>query len=143
MEVSKRKFIIIITIAIVVALLPIILIMQEVLYWQLLVKDSEKKISQINADELETKLIEELEKTDLNIDNSVYDITFAVCDSDNNNNKDILYLNLLYELSQDTNPYDGYILACITEKGKDIPEHIYIPYFKIDSDNNGKVKNIP
>lgn len=141
MEVSKRKFIIIITIAIIVALLPIILIMQEVLHYQFLVKDSEKKISQINADELETKLIEELEKTELNIDNSLYNITFAVCDSDNNN-KDIVYLNLLYELSQNTNPYDGYILACITEKGKDIPEHIYIPYFKIESDNNGKVKNI-
>lgn len=141
MEVNKRKFKIIIVLLVIIALIPPVVIMKEVMYWKLLAKDTEEKITQINASELETKLIEELEKTKLNVDNKSFNTTFAICDSDNIN-AETSYLTIYCELLGITNPYEGYILACITENKTELPERVYIPCFKVESDSNGKVQNI-
>lgn len=124
MKVSKRKFIVIITIMIVIAIIPIIAIIKDFMHWTLLAKDTEKKISQINASEFETKLIKELENSKLNIDNTSFDISFEIGDK---------YFPA---------PYEGYILASIKQKNEAYGNRVFIPFFKIESDNNGKVQNI-
>lgn len=147
MDVKKRNFKIVIALLIIVALVPIFFIMKEVLYWKLLARDIEEKNSTMSASELETKLIEELEKTALNINNSSYNTVFEVCDDiESDVNKETDYLMIYYELLKSdnpnaTNPYEGYILACITQNNT-LPERVYIPCFKVESDDNGKVKNI-
>lgn len=148
MKVNKRKFIIIIVIAIILVLIPPVVIMKEVMHWKLLAKDTDKKISQIEASELETKLMEKLKNSKLNVEDNSFDVVFEVCDKDIvDNNKNSNFLTIYYDLlknqySNSTNPYEGYILACVTQKNSKVPERVFIPCFKVESDSKGKVQNI-
>lgn len=130
MKVSKIKFIIILILLILLILIPPVMIIKEVVYWKALANDTEKKLNQINITELEDKLIAELEKSSINVDNSLFTTEFAVC-RDDTYDEAALYLELYYGLNELNNPYDGWILACIKEN-KEESKRLYIPLYKIE-----------
>lgn len=82
------------------------------------IKDTEEKLSQINAKELETKLIESLKKSKLYVGATSDDGELVWTEFENVN---------------------GLVMAKIQSTKN---EYINIPCFKIESDNNGKVKSI-
>lgn len=83
------------------------------------IKDTEEKLSQINAEELENKLIENLKKSKLYVG--------AVSESD----KELVWTEF--------KNVNGVVIAKIqSTKG----EYVNIPCFKIESDSNGKFKSI-
>lgn len=83
------------------------------------IKDTEEKLSQIDAKELENKLIEELKNTKLYVG--------AVSESDN---------ELVWTEFKNV---DGVVMAKIQSTNE---EYVNIPCFKIESDSNGKFKSI-
>lgn len=101
------------------------------------------KLSQINVEELETKMIAELEKTPLNINTSEFNTTIGTLDKVEESNKG--KNNLLggvkanYELSGNLNTFKSYISAYIIGQNNEL---IIIPCFKIESDSNGNFKSI-
>lgn len=107
------------------------------------IQETEEKIRQINAEELEEKLIAELKNTPLNINTSTLKTTFG------NQEKfaeevDGFGLNMgidfHYGKTNTDNPYEDCISAYIsTNDGK---SGIVIPCFKIVSDNNGNLQYI-
>ncbi len=83
------------------------------------IKDTEEKLNQINAEELENKLIENLKKSKLYVG--------AVNESD----KELVWTEF--------KNVNGVVIAKIqSTKG----EYVNIPCFKIESDSNGKFKSI-
>ena len=142
MKINKKKFTIIIILLVILALIPPVMIIKEVVYWKALANDTENKLNQISITELENKLITELENSSLNVDNSLFTTEFEVCrtgvyDTETGS------LSAYYDLDYSNNPYDGCLLACITEN-KESPEQVYIPLYKIEgkSENSNNVFNI-
>ena len=101
------------------------------------------KLSQINVEELETKMIEELEKTPLNINTSEFNTTIGTLDKveESNKGKNNLFggVKANYELSGNLNTFKSYISAYIIGQNNEL---IIIPCFKIESDSNGNFKSI-
>lgn len=146
MLIKKRTIKIIVGVIVAIAVIVGAVFAFQTISTNIKIKDTENKLSQINAEELETKIIKELENTDLNVNSPTSKTEFRKLDS--NKSKFDSYIKMYYELSQ---KYFGtemktneevmteYISAFITNS----KEHgVAIPCFKIESDNNGKFKNI-
>lgn len=89
------------------------------------IKETEEKLSQINSEELKTKLIEELEKTDLNVDLTL----------------DTMFVDTIFTEGKDE--LEGFtVMSIIAFKNNNVIGGIEIPCFKINSDSNGNFKNI-
>ncbi len=87
--------------------------------------ETEEKLSQINAEELNSKLIEELEKTDLNVDLTL----------------DTMFVDTIFSEGEDE--LEGFtVMSIIAFKNNNVIGRIEIPCFKIESDSNGNFKNI-
>ena len=142
MKVSKRKFIIILILLILLILIPPVMIIKEVVYWKALANDTEKKLNQVSITELEDKLIAELENSSLNVDNSLFTTEFEVCRT-GVYDTEAGFLSAYYNLYYSNNPYEGWLLACMTEN-KENPKRVYIPLYKIEgkSENSNNVFNI-
>lgn len=142
MKVSKRKFIIILILLILLILIPPVMIIKEVVYWKALANDTEKKLNQISITELEDKLIAELENSSLNVDNSLFTTEFEVCRT-GVYDTEAGFLSAYYNLYYSNNPYEGWLLACMTENKKN-PKRVYIHLYKIEgkSENSNNVFNI-
>lgn len=87
------------------------------------IKETEEKLSQIDAKELEAKLIEELEKTELNVNIELSN-------------------GVVLTKFTETKQFEGYISAQILGLNQNNYGAVIIPCFKIESDSNGKFKNI-
>ena len=143
----KKKTIKIIS-AIIIVLL--IIVVSAVIIGVVLPRKTENQIretlSQINAEELQEKMIKELEKSSLNINTEEITTTIGTLDDAENNNKYIKNnINLLsgvkanYELSHNLDIFKNYISAYIIGKNNEV---IVIPCFKIESDTEGNFKSI-
>lgn len=89
------------------------------------INETKEKLSQINAEELKTKLIEELEKTDLNVDFEL----------------DTMSVDTIVTEGEDE--LEGFtVMSIMAFKNNKVVGAVEIPCFKIESDNNGKLKNI-
>ena len=89
------------------------------------ISETEEKLSQINAEELNSKLIEELEKTDLNVDLTL----------------DTMFVDTIFSEGEDE--LEGFtVMSIIAFKNNNVIGGIEIPCFKIESDSNGNFKNI-
>ena len=143
----KKKTIKIIS-AIIIVLL--IIVVSAVIIGVVLPRKTENQIretlSQINAEELQEKMIKELEKSSLNINTEEITTTIGTLDDAENNNKYIKNnINLLsgvkanYELSHNLDIFKNYISAYIIGKNNEV---IVIPCFKIESDTDGNFKSI-
>lgn len=119
--------------------------------------DMKEKINQINAQELQEELIKELEKSPININNPSVKTRFKVAVEDPNveisddkiivgDNADLLNsgMSISYSFTEDPPRYVGYITAFITYEPntKSSLKGVAIPCFKIESNSNGKFKNI-
>lgn len=89
------------------------------------INETKEKLSQINAEELKTKLIEELEKTDLNVDLTL----------------DSMFVDTIVAEGEDE--LEGFtVMSIMAFKNNKVVGAVEIPCFKIVSDSNGKLKNI-
>ena len=104
------------------------------------------KLSKINAKEFESKIIEELKNTSLNINSSTGKTYFGTLnDYDNEASKTIKAWISLAKLKEDNyksnyEDLERFIYAYILENNSD--NYIIVPLFKIESDNNGNFKKI-
>lgn len=118
-----------IIVAIIITILVIILgvFTMKIITTNIKIKETEQKLSEIDAEELKTKLIEELKKTKLNV---------SVDLIDTNN----MFVETMFA---DSENFKGYVTATtICFKGYNVVGAVETPCFKINSDNNGKLKNI-
>lgn len=89
------------------------------------IRKTEEKLSQINAEELKSKLIEKLEKTDLNVDLTL----------------DTMFVDTIF--TEGKEELEGFtVMSIIAFKNNNVIGGIEIPCFKIESDSNGNFKNI-
>ncbi len=120
-SVKKKTIKIIIAIILIIAIIAVGIIATKTIINNKEIKQTEEKLNQINAEELEKKLIEELKETQIYL---------------NVKNEDTL-------IGTEFENIDGFITAKVTviEVGKEDINSVEIPCFKIES-NNGKFKNI-
>lgn len=139
----KKAFKIIIAVIVIVAIIIGGIFAYKFISTNMKIKETEEKLSQINAEELEKKLIKELENNKLNVNTS--NISTKICSweeagkSGDNDLPFTMAIELFYSANKQDNPYEKSISAYITSNSKEI---IAIPLFKIESDNNGKFKKI-
>lgn len=138
----KKALKIIIAIIVIVAVIVGGIFAYKFISTNIAIKNTEKKLSQINAEEFETKLIKELEKTKLNVNTS--NISTKICSweeisKSKENEMFVMGAEIFYGANKQDNPYEKSISAYITSKSK---ETIAIPLFRIESDNSGKFKKI-
>lgn len=145
----KRSTIKIIIAVIVLAI--IIAVLVGVVIPILRVNQVKNKLSKINAQELQTKIIEQLEKSPINIDTETIETEFRKLDSTKTELDNIMKLGYLAVESYNTNvvgvkkevdkPYEYFISAYIVDKNNDSIGAAF-PCFNIESDSNGNVKSI-
>lgn len=116
MKVNKKTFKLVIGIILAIVLVVVGIVVANVVSTNMKISNTQNKLSQINAEDLETKLIEELNKTKFNIG--------AVSGIKSVNIKEI----------------DGYVSVFVNGEGNF--DFVSIPVFKIDSDNSGNFKGI-
>ena len=80
----KKALKIIIAVIVVVAVIVVGIIVKKPISNNIIIKDTENKISQINAKELETELINSLKNTSLNVNTSRYKTEFEICNKNSN-----------------------------------------------------------
>lgn len=103
------------------------------------------KLSQIDVEELQTKMIEELENTSLNINTDEFNTIIGTFDkveeSYKGENADKIFLGVkaIYELTNNLDNFKSYVSAYIIGQNNEL---IIIPCFKIESDSNGNFKSI-
>lgn len=139
----KKAFKIIIAVIVVVTVIVGGIFAYKFISTNMAIKNTEKKLSQINVEELETKLIKELEKSKFNVNTS--HISTKICNweeagkSGDNDLPFTMSIELFYSANKQDNPYEKSISAYITSNSNEI---VAIPLFKIESDSNGKFKKI-
>lgn len=106
------------------------------------IKETENKLSKINAEEFESKLISELKQSKFNINTS--NLSTEICNwNDFNNTKQgqmaVMSIEIFYAANNIDNPYEDCVSAYITSNSRGV---VAIPLFKIEKDNNGNFKNI-
>ena len=106
------------------------------------IKETENKLSKINAEEFESKLISELKQSKFNINTS--NLSTEICNwNDFNNTKQgqmaVMSIEIFYAANNIDNPYEDCVSAYITSNSKGV---VAIPLFKIEKDNNGNFKDI-
>ncbi len=103
-----------------------------------------EKLSNINAEELQNKLIEELKTTPLNITTSSISTTFGnnlteiINEMYSDNTAVVYYYDLMLNNNKDEEDYIFAIYFDKNNKGTSLS----IPCFKIESDSSGNFKNI-
>lgn len=119
MLIKKRTIKIIVGVIVAIALIVGIIFAFKAISTNIKIKDTESKLSKINAEELQTKLIKELENTPLNKNDYTYNTEFL----------------------ENT---DGVVVAKIVfnDKSSNETESVTIPCFQIDSYSNGNFKSI-
>lgn len=138
----KKAFKIIIAVIVVVAIIIGGIFAYKFISTNMKIKETEEKLSQINAEELEEKLIKELENNKLNVNTS--NISTKICSweeitESKENDIPVMAIELFYATNKRDNPYEKSISAYITSNSKEI---VAIPLFKIESDNSGRFKKI-
>lgn len=135
---SKVFFIFAITAIVIVLIISIVIV--NIMKPKILVSQTEKKISQIDANQLQEKIIEELKNTALNVNKSSIKTDFQICDINNKDyfGENIGFASIFYAPSE--NYFDNFVFATIIKETQE--NFLYIPCFRITSDSNGKVKNI-
>lgn len=138
----KKVLKIIIAIIVVVALVVGGIFAFQFISTNMKIKETEEKLSQINAEELETKLIKELEKSKLNVNTS--NVSTKICSweeisKSKENEMFVIGAEIFYGANKQDNPYEKSISAYITSNSK---ETVAIPLFRIESDSNGNFKKI-
>lgn len=138
----KKVLKIIIAIIVVVALVVGGIFAYKFISTGMAIKNTEEKLSQINAKELETKLIKELEKSKLNVNTS--NVSTKICSweeisKSKENEMFVIGAEIFYGANKQDNPYEKSISAYITSNSK---ETVAIPLFRIESDSNGNFKKI-
>mgnify|MGYP001861100364 CR=1 FL=1 len=126
-KIKKKKLKILGIIILVIGVIIATVFLTRFILTNIKINNTEKELSQINAEELQTKIIEKLKETPMNI-NLSYGNQMIITEFVDN-----------YE---ETN---GYVTALILyTKGGNIynSEGVAIPCFKIESDSNGNFKNI-
>lgn len=129
MLISIKKKNIAIAMAIVISIIVIVvgIFLTRFILTNIKIKETENKLKAIDTKELQTKLIEELNNTKLNIN----------IDGTNLNN---MYVITIFN---EGIHFKDYITATITcWRNSTIVSAIEVPCFKITSDSNGKFKNI-
>ena len=133
MKVNRIKFKIIVSILIIIALVPIVIIGTDRISTAIRVSKTRNALGQIYAKELETKIIDKLRTTGINLNTSTIKTTFEKYQDVDD---DILKLCTYNDKSSNT--YKDFICIFITENNKGIA----IPLFKIESYSDGKFKTI-
>lgn len=138
----KKALKIIIAVIVVVALVVGGIFAYKFISTGMAIKNTEEKLSQINAKELETKLIKELEKSKLNVNTS--NVSTKICtweeiSKSKENEMFVMGAEIFYGANKQDNPYEKSISAYITSNSK---ETVAIPLFRIESDSNGNFKKI-
>ena len=145
----KRRTVKIIIAVIVLAI--IIAVLVGVVIPILKVNQVKNKLSEINAKELQNKIIERLEKSPINIDTETTETAFRKLDSTKTKLEDLM--DATYELvdvynndvlnngKTEDRPYQYFVSAYIVDKNDDSIGVAY-PCFNIESDSNGNVKSI-
>lgn len=129
MKLTINKKILKIIIAIIVAVLLIVasIFIIKAISVNIQIKETKERLSQINAEELKEKLIEELKKTDFNV----------------NMNTDTMSVTTEFTDTFGENQLKDFTEILITaHKYNKLVAGIEIPCFKITSDDNGNFKNI-
>lgn len=141
MLIKKRTIKIIVGVIVAIAVIVGAVFAFQTISTNIKIKDTENKLSQINAEELESKLISELKQSKFNINTS--NLSTQICDwNDLGNTKQgemaAMTIEIFYAGNKINNPYEDNVSAYITSnKG-----FAAIPLFKIEKDNNGNFKNI-
>lgn len=145
----KKKKIITILIALIVLILIIILGILAIP--SIKIKSASKKLSNINTQELQQKIIERLEKSPLNVNNETTKTEFRTLDGTKTELEKIIEMgyevadaynnNVLNNGKKEDRPYEEFISAYIYNKEKN-SIGVAIPCFFIESDDNGNVKRI-
>lgn len=99
-----------------------------------------ERISQIKTEELQKNIIDELKNTSLNINNSSMETYFGTETNDSMDMALSFYYGLVSQGYSSNKNNEGYVYAFVSSKNRNIG--VMIPCFKIESDNNGNVKNI-
>lgn len=148
MKVNKRKFIIIVFAILIVVVISSII---GFVIPKIQLNQIKSELGEIKSKELETKIIEELEKTSININTQAEHTVFGTYNELENNTENqtlevcISGMGLYYEMSEEENPYINYISAYITKEYTSDEESfgiVVVPCFKIESDDNGNFKSI-
>lgn len=133
MKVNRIKFKIIVSILIIIALVPIVIIGTDHISNAIKISKTRNALEQLYAKELETKIIDKLKTTKINVNTSTIKTTFEkyqYVDDD--------IFKLCTYNNKSSNIYKDFICMFITENNKGIA----IPLFKIESYSNGKFKTI-
>lgn len=110
------------------------------------VNNIHKKLSQINAKELETKIIQKLETSPINVNTT--DISTKICSMEDMEKSGkveelaVTAIDINYQLNKMPNPYKEYISAYITSTDSNKTGRVFIPCFKISSDSKGNFQSI-
>lgn len=144
-----KKKIIKILVAVIVSI--IIMVLGILSIPNIKIKSASKKLSNINAQELQLKIIERLEKSPLNINTETTKTEFRTLDSTKTELEEVIEIgysvadsynnNVLNNGKKEDRPYEKFISAYIYNKEKN-SIGVAIPCFLIESDDNGNVKRI-
>lgn len=126
-KVKKKTIKIIVAIIATIAVVALGILLTQIITTEINIKQTESKLREIDAEELQIKLIEELDNTKLNI---------------NINGSNVNNMYIITTFDEGVN-FENYITAqIICWKNGKIVSGIEMPCFKIISDSNGKFKNI-
>lgn len=145
MLIKKKSIKVIISIIAVLLIIAIIALIVGVVLPNVKRNQIKNKLSQINAEDLQEKMIQEIEKTELNINTEKLSTTIGTFEmaekSNETKNIDKLFANaeLYYALTGNTNDFKNYVFAYIIGEDNEL---VIIPCFKIESDSNGNFKSI-
>lgn len=121
---NKKVFKIIVAMIIIIAIAAVGIFASQIISTNIKIKETKEKLSQIDAKELETKIIEELKNSKLYLEIDEGNTFVGTMFNEGVNFKDYITLSYLY--IKNGNPVGA----------------IEIPCFKITSDNNGNFRNI-
>lgn len=137
-EKSKKNIKTIVVIILIIAIIIGGVIATNLIMNNAKIKQTKEKISQINAQELQEKLINELKNTSLNVDTSSIQTQFGTKTiTDSMDTALRFYYGLVMKNYSNV---DGYVFAFVSSKDRNIG--VAIPCFKIESDSNGNFQNI-
>ena len=140
MLIKKRTIKIIVGVIIAIALIVGGIFAFKIISTNNKIKYTEEKLSQINAEELQEKLINELENSKFSINTS--DISTKICTLEKANESNRMAIEIFYDINKEDNPYEKSVSAYITSGQGKVKEIVAIPLFRIETDNNGKFKKI-
>lgn len=123
MKNSKKVLRIIVVVIIIIAILAVGIFASKMISSNIKIKETEEKLSNINAEKLQNQIIEELKHTDLNVTSK----------------ENSMEITTSFDEGIKFKGYISAIINCL--QNEKIISTVEIPCFKINS-NNGKLKNI-